>query len=440
MVICLFACLYVFSFSALAGQAQSDADSSQNAQEESEFLKKLKALPGVVEVNPSRGRGGDSTESYAFMFEQPLDHNDPDGATFHQRVFIAHRGYDKPVLLGTAGYAARGVSGGELQRMLNGNQVTVEHRYFGSSKPSPVDWKYLTVENSAHDLHAVVTALKKIYTGKWVSTGSSKGGQTALFYKCYFPDDMDAVVAYVAPLNIAQEDPRVHQYIKTAGDAETRDKIKQFQIAMLKRQDELLPLIKEQSSRMRFDRAGGLPAAFEYSILEYPYAFWQYGTSADSIPAPDASAEEMLNHYNRVRTLYYYSDGGISQFEAFQYQAFTEIGYYNYDITELKAYLKTLKNPSNLVLCPEGAEITYDARTMAFVYDFLLYKADHVVYIYGGEDTWTASQIPLLGRTDALKFVNEGKHHGTGVRDFTSDEREQFYAAMERWLGFELNK
>ena len=407
--------------------------------QESEFLKKLKALPGVVEVNPTRSRGGDLAESYVFMFEQPLDHHNPDGATFHQRVFITHRGYDKPVLLGTEGYAARGVSGGELQQMLNGNQVTLEHRYFGSSRPSPVDWKYLTVENSAHDLHTVVTTLKKIYPGKWVSTGTSKGGQTALFYKCYFPDDMDAVVAYVAPINLAQEDPRIHQYLKTAGDAATRDKIKQFQIAMLKRQDELLPLIKEQASRMEFNRLG-LPAAYEYSILEYAYAFWQYGTSPDSIPAPDASAEAMLEHYNRVRTLYYYSDHGISQFEAFLYQAFTEMGYYNYDIADFKPYLKTLKNPSNRVLCPEGVEITYDAGTMAFVYNFLLYKADRVVYIYGGADTWTASQIPLLGHTDALKFVNEGKHHGTGVRDFTPEQKKQFYAAMERWLGFELNQ
>lgn len=436
--VCLFVFLFVLSFAACAAEVKTDTASAEQTQQDSEFLTKLKALPGVTDVKPLRSRRETSGESYSFMFEQPVDHKKPNGAKFTQRVFVSHVGYDKPVLLGTEGYSARGVGGGELHGMLQGNRVTVEHRFFGGSKPTPLDWKYMTVKNSADDLHAVVTTLKKLYTGKWVSTGASKGGQTSLFYKCYYPEDMDAVVAYVAPINLAQEDPRLYQFLETVGDAETREKIKQFQIAMLKRQDELLPAIKEQSSQMAFKI--GLPAAFEYSILEYPFAFWQYGTSPDSIPEPNASAEEMLKHYNSVRTLYYYSDGGMAQFEAFQYQAFSEIGYYNYDITDFKPYLKTLKNPTNKVLCPDGVEITYDARTMAFVYNFLQYKADRVVYIYGGDDTWSATQLPLIGRTDALKFVNEGKNHGTGVRDFSPEEKKQFYAAMERWLGFELNK
>src|ERR1051325_11506790 len=227
----------------LCASARSQSTNS-SASSESELYKKLKALPGVVEVRDTRGSL--QRESYEVMFEQPLDHQNPGGEKFRQRVFVSHDDYTKPVLLGTEGYAARGNSGGELQRILGGNQVTVEHRFFGRSVPSLVKWEFLTVKQSADDLHSIVTAFKKLYSGKWVSSGTSKGGQTALFYKRYYPDDVDATVAYVAPVNVTQEDPRINHFIETTGDEATRKKIKDFQIAMFKREDEMLPLIKQQ--------------------------------------------------------------------------------------------------------------------------------------------------------------------------------------------------
>ena len=63
------------------------------------------------------------------------------------------------------------------------NVLTVEHRYFGKSIPSPCDWKHLTIKNAADDMHAIVSSFKNLYTGKWIATGASKGGQTALFFK-----------------------------------------------------------------------------------------------------------------------------------------------------------------------------------------------------------------------------------------------------------------
>jgi hypothetical protein len=419
--------------------ARSQSTNSSTAPE-SELYRKLKALPGVVDVRETRGDSNLFKESYEVTFEQPLDHQNPSGEKFRQRVFIGHSDYAKPVLLGTEGYAARGNSGGELQRILVGNQVTVEHRFFGQSVPSPVKWEFLTVKQSADDLHAVVTAMKKLYTGKWVSSGTSKGGQTALFFKCYYPHDVDATVAYVAPMNVAQEDPRIYQFLQTTGDDATRKKIKEFQIAMFKREDELLPLVKEQAERRHWTFAMGPSAAYEYGILEYPYAFWQYGTKPADVPAPDAPAEKLVEHYNRVNTLYYYSDQGKKQFEPFLYQAFTEIGYYNYDITDFKAYMKTLKDPSNLAICPDGAKIVYNPATMAFVYHFLQYQANHVAYIYGELDAWSATQMQLIGRTDAIKIVVADSHHGARVGAFSPEQKELFYSNLDRWLGLKVNR
>jgi hypothetical protein len=415
------------------------AGAQDNTNTESELYQKIKALPGVVAVRATASRG-QFKESFTITFEQPVDHQNPTGAKFHQMVYLSHVGFDKPMLLETEGYSARGNSGGgELQQMLQGNIMTVEHRYFGNSMPNPVDWQYLTVKNAADDMHGIVSALKTLYTGKWVATGESKGGQTSLFFKCYYPDDVDATVAFVAPVNVTQEDPRINHFIETVGDAETRQKIKDLQIALFKREDEVLPLVKKYADGRGWTESMGLSEAYEYGVLEYPYYFWQYGVSPSDIPAVDSSAEVLANYYNKVGTMQYYADQGKHRFEAFQYQAFTEIGYYNYDITDFKDYMKTLKNPSNLSICPDGAKIVYNPSTMAFVYHFLQYNANHVIYLYGDLDAWSATQMQLIGRTDAVKLVVAGGHHGSQVSALAPEQQEVFYTKMDSWLGMKLN-
>src|SRR5262245_52235608 len=102
------------------------ATNSQVPAADSELAAKLKALPGVLEVSPI-STNGPASEAFELTFEQPLDHQNPTGDKFHQRVFVSHVGYEKPVLLGTEGYAAGRPGGGELQRILGSNVVTVEH-------------------------------------------------------------------------------------------------------------------------------------------------------------------------------------------------------------------------------------------------------------------------------------------------------------------------
>jgi PS-10 peptidase S37 len=419
---------------------------------QTELYLKLKALPGVVEVTPTASRGGRGNrggggsnafkENYTIIFEQLVDHQNPTGQKFRQKVYLSHADYDKPMLLETEGYAANGNGGGELQRILEGNVMTVEHRYFGQSVPKPTDWQYMCVKQAADDMHVIVSELKTIYHGKWVASGTSKGGQTSLFYKCYYPDDVDATVAYVAPVNVTQEDPRINHFIETVGDAETRKKIKDFQIALFQREDEILPLIKEAADQRNwtFDLVNGLPAAYEYGVLEYPYAFWQYGTKPSAIPAPDAPAATLAAHYNQVGTLRYYSDQGRKPFEPFMYEAFSEIGYYNYDITDFKQYMKSLKDPSNQILAPPGVKITFHPETMSFVYNYLQYHANHVIYVYGETDAWSATQMQLIGRTDAVKFVVAGSDHRASVRLFSPEQKELFYSTLDGWLGIKVNR
>jgi hypothetical protein len=188
----------------------------------------------------------------------------------------------------------------------------------------------------------------------------------------------------------------------------------------------------------------GVAKAYEYGVLEFPYAFWQYGSNAraDSVPDPDAPAATLASAYRNVNSMYYYSDDGIKQFQAFQYQAFTEIGYYNYDITDFKPFLKANPNPTNMDLCPPGTKdkIVYNPDTLAFVFNFLQYKAMNVIFIYGETDAWSATQMQLLGRTNAVKIVVKGAWHNANIRAASPEQKEKVYSNLETWLGIKLNR
>ena len=404
--------------------------------QDTQLISKLQSIPRVTEVKSINTRDGETLE---IMFEQPVDHSNPNGAKVSQRILLRSRGFTKPVLLGTEGYNAGGLFGGELMTMLGiPNQLTVEHRYFGKSMPSPVNWKYLTIKNAADDMHDIVTAFHKLYTGKWVASGASKGGQTSLFFKSYYPNDVDATVAYVAPINLGQEDPRIYRWLDTVGDAPTRQKIKDLQIAFLKREDEIIPLLKQKPE----DFTMGLNKAYEYGVLEFPFAMWQYGTKPEGFPASDAPATELAKAYEKVNPLFYYSDAGKKFFEPFYYQAFTEIGYYNYDITDFKPYLKNNPNPTNMDLCPDGTKdtIVYNPATLAFVYNYLQYKANNVIYVYGETDTWSATQMELIGRTNAVKILVKGAYHNAQIHLGTPEQKEQVCSALESWLRMKINR
>ena len=168
-----------------------------------ELKEKLQTLSGVSAIETLKTEL--YPEKYLVRVTQEVDPLGKQAGTFKQRVVLCHIGFDRPTVLVTEGYggayALRETYQEELSKLLNANVIFVEYRYFLESKPDPLNWDYLTAENSAYDLHRITELFKQIYTGKWISTGISKGGQTTTLYRAYFPDDVDFSVPYVAPLN-----------------------------------------------------------------------------------------------------------------------------------------------------------------------------------------------------------------------------------------------
>jgi len=406
--------------------------------QESDFLKTLKSLPGVEVVGETR-KGPQFSEAYEIKFTQPVDHKNPGGQKFTQRMFIGHRGYDRPMVLSTSGYTAGGLGNAEPAQLLKANLIRVEHRYFGESAPDPLDWKFLTTWQSASDHHAIVQTFKKLYEGKWVSTGHSKDGQTAMMFKAYYPEDIDVAIPYVAPLNTGKVDPRIFEFLASVGTAEERVKAYQYQITFFERKKELMPLMQAWADQAKWTFPMGIERAYDLAVLEFPFAMWQYGTPKPmTLPGMDAPAEELMKPMKDTRALYYFSDDGLKGFLPHYYQAMTEMGYYGYEVEPFKKYLKD-KHPItwDFALTPYGVDTTFNDKTLPFLHDFVQNRGDQMLYVYGELDTWTATGVTkITGSADALVMILKGGYHGASIRAFPEDERQKIYDTLTRWLGF----
>ncbi len=126
---------------------------------------------------------GDFEKTYELKIKQPLDHQHPERGYFYQRAFLSHKDFNHPTVMYISGYSQNRVYETEITRLLQANQFSIEHRFFGESIPETLDYTYLTLEQATADLHHINEIFKQIYAGKWLSTGISKGGATTIFYK-----------------------------------------------------------------------------------------------------------------------------------------------------------------------------------------------------------------------------------------------------------------
>ncbi len=419
----LFLLLLFFSFS-LSGQSVLE--------------KKLFELPDVIFQEIATPNGYSS--AYKIYVKQWLDHKNPEKGYFFQRAYLSHKSFDAPTVMVTEGYQQERNRISELGHLLDANQIIVEHRFFGESVPNKLDWEYLNLEQVTTDLHKINQLFRQIYSEKWVSTGISKSGQTSIFYRYFYPNDVDVSVPYVAPLNNSFEDQRIYTFLDNVGNKKCRKKIKAVQLRLLEDKDSFLPLLKwyVKGKGQTFTYMS-LEEAFEYAVLEYPFSFWQMGHNCEGLPKSKASADEILQHFINVVGLDLYSDGDIKKYAPHYYQAATEMGYYGFETDEFEKHLDVLPEKPHAAFVPKGVSTTFDSRLLEKVTNWTKNEADQMLYIYGGTDTWSATAVEISDNVDALKFMMEGRHHGDArIRNMNKTQRSQFINSLERWLEMEI--
>lgn len=377
--------------------------------------------------------------TYEVWFRMPIDHNDPNGPTFPLKGYYSHKDFDKPMVVVIDGYAMYTSRAYELSHILGANQLTIEHRFFDQSRPKDsIPWSKLNIRQAAADEHQIIQAFKPFYSKKWVSTGISKSGQTTIFHRRFYPGDVDVSVPYVAPLNLSNEEPRVYSFLASVGTPECRAKIYQFQLDLFKNKKKILPLFKKLAAKEGWKFSMGLDRAYDLSVLEYAFAFWQWGTPAESIPTKGSSPEMLFKHFADVNPFTFFEDAEVETSRPFFFQAMTEMGMYGYDVKPFKQYLKDTNSITFGFTMPKGYAPAFRPESMRDIDRWVKDSGNYMLYIYGQNDAWSSTAVEPGNKTNAVKMVNPGGSHGTRIRNFPKPMQDSIYTVLGKWMDVDL--
>ena len=421
----------------LGGAGPVDAATPDGSADE--LTTALRVIEGAVVTEEVSFASG--YRRFRIAFEQPVDHDDPAGPRFTQMLTLLHRDVTAPMVLVSTGYHdfLRG-SLGEPAVLLEANQIVVEHRYFGSSRPQPADWRYLDIEQAAGDHHRVIAALQPLYTGQWISTGASKGGMTSIFHRRFHPDDVTATIAYVAPLNFSVDDARYESFFdqldQLAGAGDCVQQVRELQRQALLQRDQLIDYFADVATRQgyTFERMQGLARAFEAGVVELEWTYWQYqGLSACSALPTDTSFADLAGFVDGSNVVWTMSDQQASLFEAYYYQVLTQIGYPSVPSAHLMDLLQFDYEAGLALLAPAGVTTTYDPEAMRDMADWVAGEGERILRIYGAHDPWSAGAMTLGADADSYSFVAPGASHGARIADLAADDRAQAIALLRAW-------
>jgi hypothetical protein len=409
-----------------------------------DILDELRAVPGITSVT-EKTTMVEGYRLFVLEYTQPADHQAPAGQQFTQRMTLMHRDYGAPVITYNSGYhlSTRG-SRSEITRLLGGNQLSLEYRFFAPSRPSPADWTKLDIAQAAADQHRITQALKaRIYPdNKWLTTGASKGGMTSLFHRRFYPDDVDGTVAYVAPFDYPADQMhspqnRYFTFLEQVGsDATCRQRLKSFQNQVLARRSAMLERMRPEAQYTLL----GENRALEFAVVELPFIFWQYGSQADcvQIPADTASDDDVFEFFDATIGVAAYGDEDLLSYLPYYHQSATQLGYPAAD----ESYLVGLLHPGEdtaAAYIPSGTSIVvppYDqGAAMRDVQSWISTSGSELLLIYGENDPWTAGAVDLGAATDSFKLIVPGGNHGSSIGALPSPDQETAVAAVLRWAG-----
>jgi len=404
-----------------------------------DLIDQLNAIPGLTIVEELPVPDG---RFFRLTLEQPVDHLRPWKGRFSQRVALYHRGTELPMVLYSSGYYG-GVSTGraEVTRLIEGNQLNVEHRFFEPSRPDPADWRDLTIFQQAADDHHVVRAFKSIYSGRWLRTGGSKGGMQATYHSRFFPRDLDGLVAYVAPNDVVDSRDAYADFLDHVGDdPDCRAALRAVQREALLRHDEMEAIMVAQLGAGSWDRiVGSSERALEFVVLDAPFTFWQYGSQDDCafVPPTSATTAEIYDFFDVVEGFFFYTDDVLDRYAPYYYQAGTQIGFPQLPEAHLA---DLLEHPGEYVprhlLDPAISLPRYEWWAMPAIDLWVRFFGRRQMFVYGELDPWSAEPFRLGPHPrDSYVYVVPGGNHGASVGDLPDAERDAAIATIRRWAG-----
>ncbi|WP_156726540.1 alpha/beta hydrolase family protein [Streptomyces apocyni] len=430
---------WLLSLVVLIGTLSAAGAATAAEPEATDIKDRLLAIPGMslIEEKPY-----DGYRYFVLNYTQPVDHRRPYKGTFQQRLSVLHKDTNRPTVFHTSGYHLyTNPFRSEPTRIIDGNQVSMEYRFFDPSRPSPANWSDLNIRQAADDQHRIFKALKPIYRKNWLSTGGSKGGMTATYYERFHPNDMDGVVAYVAPNDVVnREDSAYDRFFENVGTKECRDALNAVQREALVRREPLKKRYADWAaeSGATFNTVGSLDKSYEAVVSDMVWAFWQYSSEADCKDVPTAATatdKEIYDYVDTISGFSFYTDQGLERYTPYYYQAGTELG--SPDIKQ--PHLDGLQRygyqaPREFV--PRDIPMWFKPWKMRDIDTWVRFNAERMLFVNGENDPWGAEPFRLSRLAkDSYVYVAPGANHGANVAALKADERAKATAAILEWAG-----
>lgn len=374
--------------------------------------------------------------------EQPASSDGDSTESFAQRCILYHLNDTLPMVVQLSGYSARPMS---TPHELSGsfNHLIIEHRFFGESAPKRMDWDALSIEEAASDHHNIIKKLRAIYQGPWLSTGISKGGQAVLYHRHLYPEEVDASVVYVAPVNLSFPEVRIDSILNDHRSTPCGQRITEGQIRLLADYDGALASfrIEAEDRDLSFPEPDSI--AFELSVMEYPFSFWQWDSDCSNIPDSSASIENWVSHLFDTGSPDFFSSKTLDELYPFFYQSYAQLGMYDYPFEFFDTELRVLAEGYDLrsyFLQPQHQEIELDLSLHHELVESLSKSSDRLILVYGEQDPWTAC-LPSVDSTQSLLLIHEKGNHRTRLKDFSPSVQKRVEDSLSQWLKvpFELH-
>ena len=415
------------------------------------LLPKLQELFGaknVIQVDSSAFK-----EYYKINIPQFIDHTDKNKGVFSNRILLGFNNPSAPVVMESAAYGFTSKYKDlyyktELTELLNSNQIIVEHRYFGKSIPDSTTFKYLTYKQVSEDFHHIRQKLNGIFPAKWVATGWSKGGDAVFGYKFYYPDDVEATVAYGISLTLEKEDRRFEKFLAEKRKTEDGKRVYEDQIYLLKNKKRLLPAFIDflQSMEQFLGADYGKYDAetiYDYGVLELEVTYWQsFGDYEKFKTGTELNYKRLLGYgYKpkissdsfRDKLIYLFDAVSDKKMNAHYYQAFSQGGYYGFNEKPFIKYLKQKDYPLDVFA---GQKTVFNNSFRLAQKKFAETDMERVMLVLADTDPWSIiCPIPFPQGKDNVKLVLKNSNHSVLLKDFDEETLTHTIQKLKSWIG-----
>ncbi|MFI9027506.1 S28 family serine protease [Streptomyces sp. NPDC053560] len=407
---------------------------------ETDIKDRLLAIPGMSLVQE---KPVDGYRYFVLNYTQPVDHRHPGKGTFQQRITVLHKSTDRPTVFFTSGYnVSTEPTRSEPTKLIDGNQVSMEYRYFTPSRPKPADWKKLDIQQAAADQHRIFRALKPVYAKNWIATGGSKGGMTATYYRRFYPHDMNGTVAYVAPNDVVNdEDSAYDRFFATVGTAQCRKDLAAIEREALKRRGEMVDRFQKKATAegWTFKLAGNADRAYEIMVTDLVFGFWQYqpaATACAEVPKPTATTDALWAWMDKVGGFDSYTDQGMEPYLPYYYQAGTQLGEPGYQYPNVADLLRYPGINNSRTFVPRDIPMSFDKKAMPDVDRWVRHHAQQMMFVNGQYDPWSSEHFRVgKGAKDSYVFTVPGGNHGSNIAKLKEADRTKATARLLKWAG-----